>query len=1007
MSRFLQVVFGSALLLISHPTLVPAKGSEKETIIGYPREASALETLAAHEVRRYIYLRTGRLLPLVEADRFTAEGACGFLVARKDRPVIGRMGIDAACMTSIANLDAQASRLKRIHGQGRKILLITGGGDTGTLYGAYRFAEHLGVRFYLHGDVIPDGRIQLDIPEIDECSEPLFNLRGILPFHDFPEGPDWWNVDDYKSIISQLAKMRMNFIGLHAYVGTDEENSWIEPNIWIGLPEDLEENGDPRFAYKTSFVTTHRGMPFDGFVKDTSEFAFGTSQLFAEDVYGPEFMRGNMPLPKTREDSIDVFTRYNQQLRESFGHARALGVKTCLGSNTPLAVPASLAERLKEQGKDPADPAVKQELYEGLFLRAARAHPLDYYWFWTSESWLGGATEEQIQAVKEDWFAGIAAAEKVNAPFALATCGWVLGPPQDRALFDEWLPKTMPVSCIGRHLGRDPVDQIFVEIEGRSKWAIPWLEDDEVMSSAQLWAGRMRADAVDAHRYGCDGLMGIHWRTRVVGPTLAALAQAAWEQNDKWALASETPQKPRWKEGPKGGRFASTQEAIADTDNDTLYQTVRFDTAGYNLEVPRGEYTVTLRFCEPAYKETGKRVFDVEIQGETVATRLDVFEQVGKHRALDLTFDGIRVSDGRLEIGFEPVVEYPCIAAIQFEGKRFQQGINCGGPEFEQYRADWPASQKPPRDLPVFDFYLDWARHHFGERAAKPIATIFAKMDGKLPRPSRWNRGPGVMYPDGRPWAQVRREYGFVSELASLRPRVKGAGNRARFDYWLCTFRLMKAKARVNCTWGDYNRAIDKIRAVEDSQSKKEMAREVALPIRIRIASLLADVHANLIGTISSPGELGTLSNIEQRTLPRLLDQPGKELEELLGEPLPPEAFPSPAYRGPLRIVIPTVRGHVTTDECLDLRVMILSETPLRDANLYWRVLGSDTFERIPLQHVNRGVHHVTLPGQTRPGADMEYYVEVRNEKGARARFPATGPRINQTVVVTQFDENG
>ena len=35
----------------------------------------------------------------------------------------------------------------------------------GTLYGAYRLAEHLGVRFYLHGDVVPDEQIAAGIAD--------------------------------------------------------------------------------------------------------------------------------------------------------------------------------------------------------------------------------------------------------------------------------------------------------------------------------------------------------------------------------------------------------------------------------------------------------------------------------------------------------------------------------------------------------------------------------------------------------------------------------------------------------------------------------------------------------------------------------------------------------------------------------------------------------------------------------------------------------------------------
>src|SRR5574342_519498 len=102
-------------------------------------------------------------------------------------------------------------------------------------------AEHFLVLFYLDGDVIPDERLTLklksdtveaeqgrtskekggagplDLSALDDKGRPIFALRGIQPFHDFPEGPDWWNRDDYLAIISQLPKLRMNFFALHTY----------------------------------------------------------------------------------------------------------------------------------------------------------------------------------------------------------------------------------------------------------------------------------------------------------------------------------------------------------------------------------------------------------------------------------------------------------------------------------------------------------------------------------------------------------------------------------------------------------------------------------------------------------------------------------------------------------------------------------------------------------------------------------------------------------------------
>ena len=51
------------------------------------------------------------------------------------------------------------------------MLTISGGSPIAVLYGAYHFAENLGVRFYLHGDVIPDERISLPLPALDETAQ--------------------------------------------------------------------------------------------------------------------------------------------------------------------------------------------------------------------------------------------------------------------------------------------------------------------------------------------------------------------------------------------------------------------------------------------------------------------------------------------------------------------------------------------------------------------------------------------------------------------------------------------------------------------------------------------------------------------------------------------------------------------------------------------------------------------------------------------------------------------
>ena len=1010
----------SACLLGSSGT---HSASAQELSIVTPRDASWLETLAAKEVRRYIYARTGRLVRLVPAEASVPVRGDVIVLGRRERPLVSSAlrGPTGRPLRPPA-LGPQQYWLKTGNSLGDRALVAAGGDDLGVLYAGYRLAELMGVRFYLEGDVLPDaplvlphrsmeqpkgaellqrrhGPVEALFHHLDEVRKPLFALRGIQPFHDFPEGPDGWNTDDYLAILSQLPKLGMNFFGLHCY---PEGGVGPEPLVWIGQPQDADAQGQVSFSYPSQWASTARDGMWGYHARPTSAFAFGASQLFEQDHFGPDVMGPWLPRPTTPEDCNAVFNRTGAQLKTAFQQARRLGVKTCLGTETPLTVPKAVAARLKAQGKDPKDLAVIQQLYEGIFQRVAHTCDLDYYWLWTPEGWTWDGTKPaEVAATTNDLAAAIAARQKVNAPFQLATCGWVLGPQQDRALFDKILPKEMPVSCINRQVGNTPVEEGFASVSGRGKWAIPWLEDDPGLTAPQLWVGRMRRDAADALRFGCDGLMGIHWRTRVLGPAVSALAQAAWEQ-EAW-IKSYPPRVPLERAaGPVGGKQAHfPYKKIAETEDAPLYQDVRYDLSAYHLSVPRARCDVTLKFCEPNYNEPGKRVFGVKLQDRQVLEHLDIVAKVGKDHALDYTFTNIVITNGWLDIEFTREVEFPAIAAIVVTAQDFVRKINCGGPAYKDYAADWPETKLDTHTYAASkDFYADWAQAQFGKEVAAPAAALFETIDGHLPRPADWVGGPGGIRPDPTRWSDARTNYFFVEQLASLRPQVKGAGQRDRFDYWLETFRGMRAMGQVNCTWAIFTNALGAAQAQPDPAQRNTLVREQVLPIRRALVRQTAEVYQHLLATVSTPGELGVLANWEQHLLPDLLEKPAAELAKLLGEPLPEDAVPTRAYHGPNRIIVPTQRTSLSATEPFNLRVLILSEKEPQSAVLRWRHLGRFAYHQEPLVHVGRGVWKVCVPPEAIEGADWEYHLKVVPEQDKPIYFPPTAPRLNRTVVV-------
>jgi hypothetical protein len=551
------------------------------------------------------------------------------------------------------------------------------------------------------------------------------------------------------------------------------------------------------------------------------------------------------------------------------------------------------------------------------------------------------------------------------------------------------------MTTINREVGKAPVDPGFARVHGRSLWAIPWMEDDPALTSPQLWAGRMRRDAADALRYGCDGLLGIHWRTRILSANVLALARAAWDQG--W---NTLPRRVADDIGPITGQFTSFKgRAIKGAGaRAAVYEDVRDRVFGYHLKVPNGVYTVTLELVEGAVDRPRGRVFDVILQGRKVAENVDIFARAGQFKALDLTFGNVEVADGILIIDLADRIHYPALAGLVVAGQGFVKRINCGGPAVLDYEADWPETE---RHLGALDLYRDWAAAQFGPGAAAEIAAAFARIDGRHPVPVTWIGGPGNIQPDPRPWAEVEPAYAFVDELAALEPKISGLGSKERFGYWLANFRYMRDVARFNGLWAVYNKAVEKAKAAGSEAATRDVLTAEALPVRAEMAAVLRRVFESLLATVSTTGELGTIANWEQHLLPGAWERPEAELVKMLGRDLPAELLLSGGYEGPTRIVVPALRTSLESGEPLALKVLVLAKAKPDTVDLLWRRMGRGAFRRVSCENKARGVHTVTLPP---PDGAIEYYLEVQ-AGGGTARFPATAPALNQTVIVLPEEE--
>ena len=590
--KFQRGYYSLFATIITCVLIYSASGLNGQTVV-YPENASKSEVQAAKEVRRYIFLRTGNAPGIATADEYVnLPGGDVIIVSEDSRNIIKELKQEYGEVDAPDSDNRNGYLIKSIDKEdGRDILVISGADTISTLYASYRFAEMLGCHFNLAGDVIPDEKLSYPIPlsGYDEKSQPWFELRGNLPFHDFPTGPDLWNTEDYKSFITQQAKMGFNFFGLHYYnqKGFPGSQEGPEPSIWKGHKDDLNKDGTVKeeAAYKTYWASSFRkgdfysGNPEEGIwgytpVK-TEEFTNGADKLFIHDFVASKAIGSKEP--ETPSEMAKNFNNVGFMFRDAFSHARQLGVKTALGTEAPMgfepgnsrhlieadwihSCPPEVQARMRDvhgliipTKRGPENEAFTKALYEGVFTRIMKTHPLDYFWLWTYETWtyLGHRlSKQQIEAVADDYRYCNVVMDEMNTPFKLATFGWRVGtigtkqPKGKGALeFHDDLPLDVPFGTLWD--SAEGLDEVISA--GREAWSSCWYEEDWGMIQPQFRVTSIWNEVgAGLDVGGVQALIAKHWRINSVAPASAAHAQLVWENRGK--VSEELPESKRFPE---------------------------------------------------------------------------------------------------------------------------------------------------------------------------------------------------------------------------------------------------------------------------------------------------------------------------------------------------------------------------------------------------------------------------------------------------------------------------
>ena len=171
-----------------------------------------------------------------DLERFAAEQLCDYLeklfgihtrpasslsAAMKTLFLVGDLDTDVG-VEGVMQEDAfppiseQGFILRRVQYQGRPSLVARGDSPRATLWAVYELVERWGVRYLLHGDVLPTP-CAFHLPDLDVVMEPTLPVRQWRVINDFACGPEAWGMEDYRPVLDQLAKLKFNRILLSVW----------------------------------------------------------------------------------------------------------------------------------------------------------------------------------------------------------------------------------------------------------------------------------------------------------------------------------------------------------------------------------------------------------------------------------------------------------------------------------------------------------------------------------------------------------------------------------------------------------------------------------------------------------------------------------------------------------------------------------------------------------------------------------------------------------------------
>lgn len=940
---------------------------------------SPLERYAASELQRYYYQLSGRYLNIDDAAAPT--GQTEFVLTSMSSPLMSDWKTTGKLKVN-KEPQAQGYAIKSLSAGGRQLTVIAGADACGLLYGVYGLLEdHLGMRFYMSGDVFPEKKLLGKLPRINDEKSPKMAIRGFLPWTNFPQSATIYSWNDWRFIIDQATKMRMNFMMLHNY------------NAGCGHNEMFHNFEYNNYMSRSWMATVKTGHGWWCPPWEVNEYRFGASEIYDDYDFGADYGLHNETL-----SNHQITAKGATIFRQVIAYAHQRGMKIGLGLDIDLILPEYQAE------------AHDRGIVTAQTTQLAKEYPeLDYLLCFQSEN---PKKDSTFYANWRTIFNGFYDDMKRLSPSTrMAVSGWGMTPESVASL-----PKDVICAPISYYSPRFEAGDIYGD---REYWGCPWLERDFNSSQYYYPYNVNLSETIRAYEKSSANMTGFYaltWRlTDAISPKMWYISKAPWYEADQ--LNSSEKVYRDFARANYGKAVESTLTGIINQNEPFATDFAECqETPGFNLNVN-------------SYPLMNIRSLTLSVGGQEVK-RIEAIGMSEKNGTQNAP-----CSEGGECVGYINDGSWLKYADVDF-GKRSDQlsirvaSASSGGvatvtidkldgrviARFEVKNTEgWQSWKTFETSIPgisgVHSAYLSFAPFNEIARAKELAEKQLKTIDSCL----------NVIT---NPLAKQR--------LSHLRARILGVDCHVELNDKFNAYKWEDLPGRMDEWASSFLHRIDDISSygnIMSTQSRFIKLNYVAKVDKLRaLQKVKSPSHIEAKGTVE--GAYISWQNEDPATERFVVCRNGEEIATLPAHVTTykdvfdgkavyslyvvdtdghqsPRGIPSTCWagasdRGAPVVILTSPVTSLPQGQSLNVKFSLVDNRAKEylSGTLYYRTLGEKSWKSLPFKHRVRAVFAVEIPAKEISPRGIEYYISATDTHNT-ALFPASAPAMAHTVIIT------